>query len=212
MPVARSFAVALGAAFCVFAADAPLPELRIEPKTAGSILFVRNPTAQPLTAFLIELVDYPGSSYSFWQDQPGEIIAPGATREIPITNMTVGAVPDYVKMRAAIYADGSTAGLPDRVELMIGRRRAALETTRELIRRIQKAGGADAAKTDLEQWSDGMPALTRANRATSVGINQLMAKSLIAEAVKRLDSESTDAVVARLQESERVLAAAKPSL
>jgi hypothetical protein len=212
MQTARIFTAAFAVALSAHAADAPLPGLRIEPKTAGSIFFVHNPSAQPLTAFLIELVDYPGSTYFYWQDEPGVTVAPGATREIQVTNMTVGAVPDYVKLQAAIYADGSTAGVKDRVEWLIGRRRTTLETTREIIRRIEKAGSAAAAKTDLEQWSDGMPALTRANRNTAVGFNQSAAKSAIADTVRGLDGGKTDLVLARLKMMERSLASAKPAM
>ena len=212
MPTARILAAAFAAALSAHAADAPLPGLRIEPKTAGSIFFVHNPSTQPLTAFLIELVDYPGSSYYYWQDEPGVTLAPGATREIQVTNMTVGAVPDYVKLQAAIYANGSTAGVPDRVEWLIGRRRTTLETTREIIRRIGKAANAAAAKADLEQWSEGMPALTRANRNTAVGFNQAAAKSAIADAVRGLEGGDTGRVVTRLKMLERALASAKPAL
>jgi hypothetical protein len=206
MPIARLLVAACAVALSARAADAPLPELRIEAKTAGSILFVRNPYTQPLTAFLIELVDYPGSYYNYWQDEPGVVLAPGATREIPITNMTVGAVPDYVKMRAAIYADGSTAGMQERVEWLVSRRRTLLETTRELIRRIEKAGSAAAAKTDLAQWSEGMPPVSRANRNTSVGFNQAAAKGAIAEAVRELEAGDTARVLTRLKTQERAMA------
>lgn len=212
MPTAHLSTIAMCSAICALAAGVPLPELRIEPKTAGSIFYVRNPGAQPLTAFLIELVDYPGSSYFYWQDEPGEVVSPGATKEIQVTNMTVGAVPDYVKLRAAIYADGSTAGDPERIEALIGRRRTALETTRELIRRIGKAGTADAARSDLTQWSEGMPALTRANRNAPAGFNQMVAKSLIADAVKSLQSGDTATVLTRLQSFERTLVDSKPPL
>jgi hypothetical protein len=212
MRTANLSAVALCAAICAFAAGPPLPELRIEPKTAGSIFYVHNSATQPLTAFLIELVDYPGSTYFYWQDEPGEVVAPGATKEIQVTNMTVGAVPDYVKLRAAIYGDGSTAGDADRVESLVGRRRTALETTRELIRRIEKAGSPDAARTDLTQWSEGMPPLTRSNRYTSVGFNQAVAKSLIADAVRSLQNADTAALLTRLKSFEHTLAASKPAL
>src|SRR5882724_13637759 len=107
-------------------AETPLPELKVDATAGGSVLFIRNPTQVPLTAYLIELVDYPGSAYSLWQDEllGGEPIAPGVEKRIQITNMTVGAVPDYVKMRAAVYADGSTAGITEKIALIIGRRKA----------------------------------------------------------------------------------------
>ena len=47
----------------------PLPGLRIEPTGGGSIFYVKNNATVALTGYLIELVDYPGSSYSFWQDE-----------------------------------------------------------------------------------------------------------------------------------------------
>jgi hypothetical protein len=212
MQTARLLAIVFAGALSVHAADTPLPELRIEPKTAGSIFFVHNSSTQPLTAFLIELVDYPGSTYFYWQDEPGVTVEPGATREIQVTNMTVGAVPDYVKLQAAIYADGATAGVADRVAWLIGRRRTLLETTREIIRRIEKAGSASAAKADLLQWSEGMPALTRANRNTAVGFNQAVAKSAIADAVRGLDGDEAGVVVRRLKTLEGALATAKPAM
>src|SRR5260370_16091535 len=121
------------------AAEVPLPELRIEPTTGGSIFHVKNVSPQPLTGWLIELVDYPGSSYSLWADEVSEPIPPGVEKRIPVSNMTVGAVPDYVKIQAAIYADGTTSGIPAKVTQFIDRRRAVLDTTRELIRRIESA-------------------------------------------------------------------------
>src|SRR3954468_5132676 len=89
-------------------AQAPLPDLRVEAAPGGSVLYVRNTHTQPLTAFLIELVGYPGSSWAHSQDDLRNPIPPGGEKRIPITNMTAGAVPEYVKMQAAIYADGTS--------------------------------------------------------------------------------------------------------
>jgi hypothetical protein len=126
------------------AAQAPLPELRIEPTTGGSFLYVKNVATQPLTAYLIELVDYPGSRYSLLTDEVGrEPIAPGTEKKIRVNNMTVGAVPDYVKIRAAIYADGSTAGIPEKVTQIVNLRRQLLATTREQI--AKQPAGPDLA-------------------------------------------------------------------
>src|ERR1700687_4235445 len=135
MPLPRimaAIAFALSAA-----AQVPLPELRIEPTAGGSIFYVKNVSSQPLTAWLIELVDYPGSSYSLWQDDISEPIPAGIEKRIQVANMTVCAVPHYVKIQAAIYADGASSGVPEKVAQFIERRRAILETTRELIHRLE---------------------------------------------------------------------------
>src|SRR5450755_3441969 len=125
------------------AAGQPPPELRTEPVTGGSIFYVKNTGSQPVTAYLIELVNYPGSYYSLWQDElAGELIAPGTEKRIPVANMTVGAVPDYVKLQAALFADGSSAGVPERIAQMVERRRFILGTVRELIARLEKAKAA----------------------------------------------------------------------
>ena len=110
----------------VFSAEAqsPLTELRTEPTDGGSIFHIHNTGSQPLTGYLIELVNYPGSSYSLWQDEiASQPIPPGGDMQIRVANMTVGAVPDYVKLQAAIYADGSSSGIPEKVTQFIGRRR-----------------------------------------------------------------------------------------
>src|SRR5258708_5936562 len=116
-------------------AQQPVPDLRIEPIAGGSVFFVRNTSSQPLTAFMIELVNYPGSSYALWRDDllTGPLPA-GGEKRIPITSMTVGAVPDYVKMQAAIYADGTSPGIPGKVPPLIDPPRGMLETTPEWIR------------------------------------------------------------------------------
>src|SRR5450759_4088463 len=117
----------------------PLPELRTEATAGGSIFHLRNNASQPLTGYLIELVDYPGSSYALWQDEIAATpIPPGGEKHIPVANMTVGAVPEYVKLQAALFADGSSAGIPEKVAQFVERRRYTLTTTRELITRLGK--------------------------------------------------------------------------
>ena len=204
-------------AVTVYASEAPLPQLRVEATNAGSVLHVRNPTGQALTAFLIELVDYPGSSFSFWQDNAaGRPVAPGEERSLPITNMTVGAAPEYVQMRAAIYADGSTGGIPGKVAQLIERRRHSLETTRELIRRFEKARTDGTSKetlaAELREWAESMPPVRRAERNTQRAINQAAAQEQITDAASRLGGGSLDATLAQLGEAERLLASSKPEL
>ena len=190
----------------------PLPELRVEPTAGGSIFYIKNGSAQPLTAYLIELVDYPGSYYSLWQDDVSTPIAPGAEKRIQISNITVGAVPDYVKMQAALCADGSSGGIPEKVTQLVERRRFVLETTRELIRRLEKASAKAAAIADLKQWADTMRPQGRPNPKSQATINQSAGRGVIADAAAGLDAHSIEETLVGLRASERALAASKPAL
>src|SRR4051812_1427931 len=106
-----SFALLFALSATLAAAQSPLPGLRVEPANQASVLFVKDAASQPpLTAFLVELIHYPGSYYQLWEDDIAQPIAPGVEKRIQIANMTVGAVPDYVKLTAALYADGTSAG------------------------------------------------------------------------------------------------------
>ena len=108
--------------------------------------------------------------------------------------MTVGAVPDYVKVQAALYADGSASGLAGKIAQLIECRRAVLATMRELIRRVEKAGSDKAALVaELKQWSGA-------------------SAKVIADAIKRLDSLSPGELLGELRASERRLSASKPDL
>jgi len=172
-------------------AQTPSPELRIEAIDAGSVFYVRNASKQPLTAFLIELVGYPGSRYSYWYDDPAEPIAPGKEKRIQVTNMIVGAAPDYVKVQAAVYADGSRAGAEVKVKQLLERRREVLETTRELIAML----GKNATAAELKEWGATL---------------KPPAKSVVEEAAAELERRPASEVLQRLHASERALAAAKP--
>lgn len=142
---------------------APLPELKVEATDGGSAFNIRNTGAQPVTAFLIELVGYPGSGYQLWVDDMGrEPIAPGATRRIPIVNMTVGAAPEYVKLQAALYAGGGAAGTPEKVAELVNLRKQKLATAAELAARIEKGEGI----AELRAWAATIPTPARAQRNT----------------------------------------------
>src|SRR6266853_46119 len=124
------FALSIAVAFCAIAAQAPLPELRVEPAGGGSVMHVRNVYSQPLTAFLVELVGYPGSSFTYWHEAMGSDAIPAAAEKtFRVQNMLIGAAPDYVKMQAALYADGSSSGVPEKIAQLIARRSATLKTT-----------------------------------------------------------------------------------
>jgi hypothetical protein len=193
----------------LLAMAAQLPELRTEPIGGGSVFFVKNTSSVPLTAYLIELVDYPGSSYLLWQDEiSAESIAPGAEKRIQVTNMTAGAVPDYMKLTAAIFADGSTAGAPAKVTQFIERRRFVLETTRELIHRLEKG----ASPADLKQWADSLQPAAKAKPNSQPAINQSAARALISDTAAKLDTHSAQDTLAGLRASEIALAASKPAM
>jgi hypothetical protein len=204
-------------AFAPALAETPLPELRVEPATGSSILYVKDPAGQPpLTAFLVELVRYPGSYFQLWEDDAAHPIAAGVEKTIPISNMTVGAVPKYVKLTAAIYADGTTSGIPEKVTQLIERRRFILKTTRELITRLEKAKSsgtsAAAAAADLKQMADSLPALSRSTQNSQDAINQGAAKTLTLDTATQLEQHSLDDTIASLKASEAALAASKPAL
>ena len=206
-------AAAILCVLSALAAQAPLPELRIEAVDAGSIVHIRNTYSQPLTAFQIELVDYPGSSFSRVEEEIfSGGIPPGSERAYPTTNMLIGASPDYVKVRAAIYADGSTAGIPENVASVVDRRRAMLETGRELISRLEKARANGASKdtliADLRKWG---ASLLPSDRRVRLTLSQDGARTMVAGAIKRLGTQSIDEALTGLQRDEQVLAASKPS-
>ena len=192
-------------------AAGPLPELRTEPIGGGSIFHVHNPGSQPLTGFLIELVNYPGSYYALWQDDLAAPLAAGADKQIQVTNMTVGAVPDYVKITAAIYADGSSAGAPEKVAMFVERRRAVLETTRELIGRIGKTPSKPDLIAALKQWAEALQPQGR-NTRTQAAVNQIASRSLVLETAAEIESSTIEQAVATLRSSEKRLAASKPAL
>jgi hypothetical protein len=207
------FAAAALLAVLPAAAQAPLPTLRIEPAAGGSIFYVRNTYSQPLTGYLIELVDYPGSSFSYWQDVPdAEPVAPGAEIRKSISNMTVGAVPDYVKLQAAIFADGATAGVPGKVTQLVERRRATFAAVRELISRFEKTQSKDALLADLKNWSDSLPQLSKVAARSQAGINQDATRLMIRKTAARLEAEQPGKLLADLKTLERAMAATRPTL
>jgi hypothetical protein len=203
----EKFAAVLLLALPALAAETPLPELRIEPTGGGSIFYIKNNSTVALKAYLIELVDYPGSSYSFWQDETvADPIPPMGEKRIQVANMTVGAVPDYVKMQAALYGGGASAGIAEKVAQLVERRRATLETVRQLIVRIDKAQAEKTSKADLvaalKQWADTLQPQGKANRISQASINQAASRGVIAATAARLDAQS----LAILRTWERALA------
>jgi len=223
----KLLAATLFLALSAASAESPLPQLRIEPTTGGSIFYVKNISSQALTGYLIELVDYPGSQYSLWQDEIGlESYAPGAIAPIPITpgtekriqvgNMTVGAVPDYVKIQAAVYADGSTAGVPEKVAELIERRRFTLQTVRDAIERIQKGQAAnlskDAIVTILKHAAEFMQPTRKSALPPQVAIDRAAGSWLLSQVATRMEKEPVKDTLEKLQAWASELAESKPGL
>ena len=206
-----SFALLVAMCASIAWAQAPLPGLRVEPATGSSILYVHNAAGQPpLTAFLVELVHYPGSYYQLWEDDiTAQPITPDAEKKISISNMTVGAVPNYVKITAALYADGTSSGVPEKITQLIARRKFLLETTKELINKLDKA---HASSSDLKQWADSLPSLTKSTQNSQDAINQSAAKALISDTAAQLSSHSADETLASLRSAEAALSSSKPAL
>lgn len=91
------------------APELTLPSLSAEPSEVGSVVRIRNTSAVPVTAFVVEMVDYPGNHFKMMQDEVwGKAIDAGAEREYQIPAMMPGTVPEHLKVRAAMYADGQT--------------------------------------------------------------------------------------------------------
>jgi hypothetical protein len=216
MSVKTGLLFVLSAAFAV--AESPLPELRVEPAVQSSILFVKDAASQPpLTAFLVELVGYPGSYYQLWEDDiTSGPVEPGVEKRIPISNMTVGAVPNYVKLTAAIYADGTSAGAPEKVAQLVERRKAMLVATRDLIARLDGARGANKTAatlaSELKQEAAALPALTRSTQKSQAAINQSAVKNATSEAAGYLSGHSIEETITALRGAEAKLAASKPTL
>ena len=159
-------------------AQAPLPNLVVEATDGGSAFVIRNThSSQALTAYLIELVDYPGSSFAFSQDelaQGGTPLGAGQQRRFPVPNMTLGAAPDYVKMRAALYADGSASGADDRVAQLRSRRKLLVATIGEIL----------AQPTNLKALLDAIPPSNpKSNRAAPDVVDRAVRRALINEAI-----------------------------
>jgi hypothetical protein len=159
--------------------QAPVPELKVEATDGGSALVIRNshPTSM-LTAYLVELVDYPGSTWAFSQDELAagtEPLAAGKTRRIPIHNMTVGAAPDYVKMRAALYSDGSAAGEADKVAQLKARRALLHAAIREAL-----AANPGELKTKIDAIALSN---NKRNRANPEVVDNAVRRALFEEAM-----------------------------
>ena len=122
--------------------------------------------------------------------------------------MTAGAVPDYMKLTAAIFEDGSTAGAPEKVTQFIERRKAVLETTRELIKRLEKGAG----KAELQQWADSLQPVGKVKQNSQPVINQNASRELVLGTIGKIDSLSAAGALEKLRASEKALAASKPGL
>jgi hypothetical protein len=190
-----------GAVACI-AAGSPCPGVKAEPTDNGSLIRIRHSEAQPLTAFLVEIVDYPGNRFAYLGDELfREGIAAGEEKRIAVTSLMPGTVPDYLRMTAGVYKNGVTCGAPDKVKLIIDARRQNLQLTRDIIGRIEKSVSAreprDNLIAQLAEWA-------RAASPTS--------SAVITHAASELKRRTPEEALEALRTVERTLAASKPSL
>jgi hypothetical protein len=90
----------------------------------------------------------------------------------------------------------------------VDRRRFILETTRELIRRIEQTPDRAALIADLKEWSGSMQPQGR--RVTQASINQAAGRGLIQDALaKKINFGSTRDALLGLKASERLLSGAR---
>jgi hypothetical protein len=104
-----------------------------------------------------------------------------------------GTVPDYLKVTAAIYADGGTCGAADKVKGLLDERRRNLLFTRELANRVENGVSAE----QLATWGAAMPSALR---------------GVIDHVIEQLKSESPEKVAGALRDVERIYVASKPAL
>ena len=183
----------------------PWPDLHTDAVDAGSVFRVKNNHSAPLVAYSIELVGYPGSFYTFIVDEMnGQPVKPGEERASRVQNMTVGAVPDYVKLTAALYGDGSSAGEPAKVAALVERRKAMLEAVRGVIERITAAKDKRVLIAELNAWADTIVPPGKATRNS----NQNGARALVADAAAALETLSLEGELAQLNKLEMALAVA----
>jgi hypothetical protein len=211
----RILAATLLMALPAAGADQVLPNLRIEPTSGGSIFYVKNISSQPLTGFVIELVDYPGSFYALFEDEIlNETLAPDAEKKIPVSNMTVGAVPDYVKIQAAIYADGSAAGVPERVAQLVARRHFLLSAVQDVIQRLDvlKDASKESAAASLRSARDFTMLPAGAGKMSQISINLAANRVLFTQAADYVEKHTLKESLSKMREWEKILMDSKPPM
>ena len=189
-------ATILTGAAIVMAADCPA--VTGEPADDGSILRIQQPAAPPVTAFLVEIVDYPGNHFAYRND---ELVRPspseGNAKRVFVPTLMPGTVPEYLKVTAAIFADGSTCGPANKVGELLSARRETLKLTRELLQRLEKQIAKEELAAQLRTWARSQP------RAYA---------DLITRTADQLGRGAVAEVLDALRKQQQVLATSKPAL
>jgi hypothetical protein len=180
----------------LWAIEPRLPEIRIEPKVGGWVVYIRNPTAQPLTAVCLAAVEHP-----FWEDEIREPIPPNGEKRIEFDH------PGAVTVQAAIYADGTTAGDTKIVGQFLETRRFTLNTARDLVKTLQKAQKLNTPKAtvagDLKIQADTL-------RLQPIGE---ASRDLILRTISQLEgTKSYSDVLLDLLKEESNIATSRPSV
>lgn len=125
--------------FLALAVEPRMPSVRIEPAAGGSIVFVHNPTSQPLIAVFLATRDHP-----FWEEEFREPVPAQGDRRVDFPH------PGDVTVKAAVYADGSWAAEERLRPQLQEQRNHTLTTARELIKTVQKAEKQNTPLATLE--------------------------------------------------------------
>jgi hypothetical protein len=195
----------LGLITALFVSPAPgavCPEVNAEPTEGGSVIRIRHKESHPLTAFLVEIVDYPGNHFTYMEDSlvRGKTAA-NAEKQVLVQSLMPGTVPEYLKVTSAVYEDGSTCGAVEKLKVLVDARRSELAFTRELIARIEKG------------LSDGVAPAELANGVAEFGRSRPRSSSaVVSDVADELKRRPAAEILAGLRAVEKILVTSKPSL
>lgn len=206
-------ALLLIAVSSVWAVEPKVPDVRVEQTPNGPVVYVHNPMKQEfLTAVCLAVSEHP-----FWEDEIQEPIAPGAEKRIAITNLPSGVKADQVQVKAAIYSDGTLAGNPQLGIMIVKRRWFVMDTSHELIRRLQQAQHDNTPKAtvmgDLKAWADSLQPVPDAPLFNERLVDRSAGRELILRTIAEIDKTNSysDALVDLLH-SEANIATSRPRL
>jgi hypothetical protein len=106
------------------------------------------------------MVDYPGNNFQIVVDEVwGKPLPSGHERTYHTPALMPGTVPEYLKVVAAIYEDGTTAGKAEDTAILLDDRRRKLRGLQAILPRLEKLHPGKTAPqiiADLRTWKDSL--------------------------------------------------------